>query len=580
MKLISQNLRYQKRMNLKFSTLIFLFVLLLKFDVIFAQLESVKIIKKVDYNDMIIINPEKDPLFGMTIGFNDVDGNYHQLPQKFVCEDNENLFKPCIYFDGLYYFIFVKSLDETNNGYVYKYNSNDGFSKETVFEDKDMGYFPFFGKLNNGEPTLYFFDKNGSDKSIKCERSKGNWKNSFTALTKETHISLFSFIKDVQWYKDNYKQFPFKIHTKNYPFVPIFCKKEDLSMAKIIPSILYEEIEGSKIEIPNMPPIKTQSVLGECTAYSLAALVQKSICDQNKGAIHDCSNPPSNYAISYWGFSKYTSINRNGEKDMFLFEKSSSFLRNDAASILRNALATNRYILDSTMPYQNMVENLNLEYASSKTRSNQFDLINFLKEIYTIYNGQTIPLKEEKKHNKRLEFYTKIDSKYFNLNNALKLDEFNNKLSFNAFTYNLFLGEIESNAISNLAKVASFPVLDDENITSKDIKNKIIDVLTNEQKPLFYIMAFDKNIDGTITRSDSSTIHSIVICGYKKVINPENGKVLEVFKVQNSYGTDWQLQNNNGWIDAEKLLENTPAFWSERIKKIIYYSDVLVWLKY
>jgi C1A family cysteine protease len=93
-------------------------------------------------------------------------------------------------------------------------------------------------------------------------------------------------------------------------------------------------------------------------------------------------------------------------------------------------------------------------------------------------------------------------------------------------------------------------------------------------------MAFDKNIDGTITRSDSSTIHSIVICGYKKVINPENGKVLEVFKVQNSYGTDWQLQNNNGWIDAEKLLENTPAFWSERIKKIIYYSDVLVWLKY
>ena len=280
-----------------FTPLLFI-TFLFQFDIAFAQLEKIGIVKKVDYNDKLISKSGLEPLYRMTIGFTDIEGTYHQLPQKFMCEDNEAIYKPCIYFDSLNYYIFVKSLDETFNGYVYKFNIKEGFKKEVVFTNQAMGYVPFFGKLVDGEPTIYHCDRNATSKQIvKAVRNNGNWTYDYTDLDMSAYLKLNRFIKQAQWYKDSYKQFPFKIfNTTDYnPYVPVWCKSDKINDALAKPTIFYEEIPNSKFEIPNMPWIEEQSALGECEAYAIGALFQHWVCSKWKGTedeIKDCSNPP------------------------------------------------------------------------------------------------------------------------------------------------------------------------------------------------------------------------------------------------------------------------------------------------
>ncbi|XGC81000.1 hypothetical protein ACES2L_00705 [Bdellovibrio bacteriovorus] len=51
--------------------------------------------------------------------------------------------------------------------------------------------------------------------------------------------------------------------------------------------------------------------------------------------------------------------------------------------------------------------------------------------------------------------------------------------------------------------------------------------------------------------------HSVVISGYRKVCKPDN-TCRDVLKIQNSWGEDWQKQNDDGWLDAKILLGDKP----------------------
>jgi hypothetical protein len=565
-------------MKLKFSTLILLITFLLKINSLSAQLDKMKIIKNVNYNDKLVSKSGADPLYRMTIGFNDIDGNYHQLPQKFMCEDNEAIYRPCIYFDSLNYFIFAKSLDETFNGYVYKYNAKEGFKKEIVFTNQAMGYVPFFGKLTNGEPSLYYFDKNATTKQIvKSSRTNGNWTSTNVDLELSTYLDLNDFISQKQWYKDSYKQFPFKIFDwRSYEaYKPIWCKTDDLLNAKEKPTELYDEIANTKFEIPNMPWIEEQSELGECEAYAFGALFQQWVCTKWKGTedeIKDCKNPPLESKVSYFGILSKIHRNKNDKfvlayDDPKFKDDENEGIRYRADRFLRNPFRT---IRDSSKPFQNisyaLSHNGNIALKPKETIKKKDNFLLFLNRLYDNQKMRT----NTKSILDSLFFYTGMEAKYFNLEKAFS------KLTYEDFTESLFFDNCQYGVFPLGASIIPYPIdITRKEITYDDLKQKIIEILTIKKKPLLFSSAIGIQINGE-TRDGLS--HQAVICGYKKVKNSRTNEVIELFKIHNSWGEKWQKENNSGWCNAKNLVESISLMIDEIDGKPYFSSATIQFL--
>jgi hypothetical protein len=52
--------------------------------------------------------------------------------------------------------------------------------------------------------------------------------------------------------------------------------------------------------------------------------------------------------------------------------------------------------------------------------------------------------------------------------------------------------------------------------------------------------------------------HSVAVTGYRKVCKSD-GSCRDLFKIQNSWGADWQKRNNDGWLDAESFLDHKDS---------------------
>jgi hypothetical protein len=87
-----------------------------------------------------------------------------------------------------------------------------------------------------------------------------------------------------------------------------------------------------------------------------------------------------------------------------------------------------------------------------------------------------------------------------------------------------------------------------------------------------------KNIDGT--QKDSQQPHCLLISGYKQVVNPNNlNDKKQLFKIHNSYGIEWQLEHNNGWVDAENFINSLGMFWDKNKKYLRHGNNQIIWMK-
>lgn len=76
---------------------------------------------------------------------------------------------------------------------------------------------------------------------------------------------------------------------------------------------------------------------------------------------------------------------------------------------------------------------------------------------------------------------------------------------------------------------------------------------------------------GHWVKNDCDNGHSVVINGYKQLCDV-SGRCIDMVKVINSWGSDWQKQFNNGWVEARSLLESNnfsqgSLVWLEDKKK-------------
>jgi hypothetical protein len=174
-----------------------------------------------------------------------------------------------------------------------------------------------------------------------------------------------------------------------------------------------------------------------------------------------------------------------------------------------------------------------------------------------------------------MEYYTNMDKKYFDFSKALQ------ETYFNDFVRSLFFDGCKMAELPNTFSGAlAFP----SHSSSDSITNEIM-ILTVRRglkeggKPVLVQDIYGlKNIDGT--QKDSQQPHCLLISGYKQVVNPNNlNDKKQLFKIHNSYGIEWQLEHNNGWVDAENFINSLGMFWDKNKKYLRHGNNQIIWMK-
>lgn len=346
------------------------------------------------------------------------------------------------------------------------------------------------------------------------------------------------------------------------PFVPIYSKGDNTSSLASTPKIVYEEVNSSKLLIQNMPAYKTQDEIGDCKAFSLATLVQKYTCDKWKSDIPDCKNPPPDSAISYMGMMAYTNQ---------VPDQANSLRPNQVGGRSMNEViddlskSGNKLILDSCRPFDALVNNFSLSGKDGLAKRDKF--FEYLKKTYDSKKSKTeADIADCPECIAEINKDSGLNVNLLNLKKALSKD------TYDKFLYTLFFDGCKMENFPSGFSAAAFP-LDSMDVKPSDVKNQIIKGLKQGRPVLYPALCVSQN-----TGDECKMAHSLVISGYKKVCTPGSStQCKDVFKLHNSWGAEWQKMNNDGWVDADVLVQNTVKVKSKSGDYRIASSSV-IWL--
>jgi hypothetical protein len=509
--------------------------------------------------------------------------------------------------------VFIPELykDKKHNGFIVKV-CEEGLCEETkIYTHENQGYYAFWGKEYLGNPTLYHYNVE-TFHLMRMHQECGQWINhrvmpiypdEMKALYKQQLQQVEQgqltqqFGCNFEIHKDGFYQFltlkndweqsiitkekeiyekenTAKIYTTvnkliaktnsgiefNYtnPFVPIYCKGDDLSHATIKPLIIYEEMAGTKIEIENMPAYKQQDDIGDCKAFSIAAIIQQYVNTKWKSDIPNPKNPPVDMAISHFGLMAYTNQIPNQK---FTFQPNQENGKTMSDIINDLSKSGNQLILENCKAFENITKEFSLKGKKGLEKRDEF--LNYLKEIF-------LKLKNTNEHNiKDCTRETNKLNEFVNLSfNQKTLKKALTKNIYDEFLYTLFFDDCKMENFPSGFRAAVFP-LDSMNVTENEFKQQIIKGLKIGKPVLFPSLCVIKG-----ENYDCKGVHSLVVSGYKIVQNRVEKK--DVFKVHNSWGEEWQKKNNDGWVDANELCHNTVRTNSDRGYRID--SASVIWL--
>ena len=509
------------------------------------------------------INPANgETVYQTKLGFYDARNVYHEMPDVLYCpEDAFGEAKPVLYSDGDNYFLYTNSFERgEQQGFLYKYNKTDGLQRESVSNVADWGLADFATHSKTNEPIHY----SSNQIILKSKETQAKWvKAEYEGLLNRASESALLINNIIDGKKDEFRY--------TNPFVPIYCVGDDTSRAIVKPTVIYKEIEGTKIEIPNMPAIKMQDELGDCRAFSLAAILQKYTCDRLK--IDDCQNPPANRAISYFGLLAYT--NRSVESpDAGTFQPNQDNSRT-MYDIITSLSNTGNYLIpESCNPLDKVVENVTDKGQAGLTLRDKF--FSYLKNIYDTRKNADITKIEDCQSclDEIKKWSTNVTME--NLKKALTKD------SFDAFLYGVFFKGCKMVPFPAGFSAMAYPILgysldgvyhEIAPKTETDFKAKIIEGLKKGKPVLFPYLCTIPGIG-----QECKEGHSLVISGYKQVAHPKDKKIIkDLFKSHNSWGEDWQKINNNGWVDADELVHNTRQYKDGDKYKLL--PGCVIWLE-
>jgi len=311
--------------------------------------------------------------------------------------------------------------------------------------------------------------------------------------------------------------------------------------------------EKDKVEISNMPKVKAQGPYDICTPYASQYIIQHNICKQLN--IIPCSKVSQDLEVSPIYLSAFSNPNSSDLEPGLLQNHTNLNLfdgRMNGFNILLNSSRSFAFRPESCFPsdvFNNLVGN---------NRDIAIDFVNTaLSPFYQKNKGETECTECLKQINRLL-------------NTSLTEAQLNRALGMRSFAEFLFAIIFPDGCGKHIRppkkpSLGFFPK-DQNPVTSDELKKKIKEILD-----LDLPVQIARLCTGGLIENECKNMHAVVLSGYKTICTKTEPTICrKLYKVQNTWGQEWQDQNNDGWMDAEHLLKNIePPF----------NNGLLSWLK-
>lgn len=315
----------------------------------------------------------------------------------------------------------------------------------------------------------------------------------------------------------------------------------------------FKTVTKSQKVINNMTPIKEQDGIGLCYAFGSATLLEHYTCTQKA---LDCNrtNPDNRLSplhlatfdhikvsggISIGGFSDHILRKVNNVHGPIVQEKCAPY----ESLIQKGKVMRDGALVEAT------TEEVGYEKIKSlynKSRKQGTDCVHCARELKEIFGD-------------------KIQSSVADILEAMKDPQ------FETFLTKILLPKhcIDNGTFIPPYQIDAFPNGNQKAIVRPEqLKDHVIKYLYND---------LPVGVSFCPRRSNkapcSSGAHFAVINGMKKVCSKDKCKI--AFKLQNSYGKDWQDANSDGWVDADWLMQVAYEHSRDKMDQE-QLSDILV----
>ncbi|MFP8778078.1 hypothetical protein [Hydrogenophaga sp. RWCD_12] len=333
-------------------------------------------------------------------------------------------------------------------------------------------------------------------------------------------------------------------------------------------------------EVPNMPRIRDQKGLGLCQSFSNATILQHLYCKTEK--IKNCSEVDSDEEVSPLHLWSYLTPNKKGQElgirenhtHLNIQDQKTVFNDHRGLVVPINAIAN---LINAARKKQVPVllcteKEFSYDQFAAKFASTKESAKLNLKKMNDVYRTQREKMKPENIEapvcdgclEATIEMANQILPRALSVEKHAKVVEQSlRKETFGEFLYSIIFQRCTYMAMPH-PRVERFPEVDATS-TKNEMKERMIKVLKSGTPVSYGPVCVERSAE------DKCGQHNIVVSGYKKAKNSKD-EVVELFKVHNSWGQEWQdKMTDGGWVDADALVNN---YYKEEVT-----GSSLFWLR-
>lgn len=304
--------------------------------------------------------------------------------------------------------------------------------------------------------------------------------------------------------------------------------------------------------VSNMAPVKSQDSLGICYSFAAATIIDTVRC---KATGVDCQKLPAEKTASALDLARF---GISSEKDPSVHSADSIYGFNgiyeggSPFNVLHRLLKTKSYSSEKCAPFDQIVN-------KSTSHAQNLQMLNAswarLRQQYSTYKS-----KEKSCPTCAADFAsTAVDD----IRQDFDLKASNTQVlkAFAEESYEKFLDKVlVPEECHNPRKMLRFgsgltaEYFPKENMSN--YYNETLAVIKNVLKanlPVSLGFCLDEPFTGM---KNCTNAHAVVVTGYRKFCKAP-GNCREALKIQNSWGQQWQKDNDDGWVDAKNILDRS-----------------------
>lgn len=321
------------------------------------------------------------------------------------------------------------------------------------------------------------------------------------------------------------------------------------------------EPKRDELQVKNMPPVRSQDTLGVCYAFSASAIIEHTICKENK---LDCKNLSNEQRPSVLDLARYaTNPSKLTDKsDPNSYPKIIGNRRTFGSDIIVNMFNTESVSKESCAPFDSIVSKAG---SLDEQRADEEKMWLQFRNAYDTYK-----IKSKQCEQCALDDAT-TTAKDWQKSYNLKTNNFEILKAFAAASYEEFLFRAlvpencgkpgkRINFYTTDKKMGVWPLEDTKKPNYDVAITKLKEQLSYDRPVLLNGICTLKQPNPECIQTTSNGVepggHGLVITGYRKMCNKSN-KCYDAVKVHNSWGQAWQDANNDGWVEAKTLLDRT-----------------------